>query len=117
LTTACQPFGADGLQRRHELATGVVDQAVHRAMRGHNGGHGLFDRVFLADVTHLKTDCATILRDFVRHRLQLLNLAPHQRHLGTQCASSCATQRPMPEPPPVTTTTLPANRLGAKTEP
>jgi hypothetical protein len=31
-------------------------------------------------------------------------------------ASSCAVQRPIPEPPPVTTTTLPANRPGTKTE-
>ncbi|MNT10522.1 hypothetical protein D3C72_1453570 [compost metagenome] len=31
-------------------------------------------------------------------------------------ASSCAVQRPMPEPPPVTTMHCPANRPGAKTE-
>ena len=30
--------------------------------------------------------------------------------------SSCDVQRPMPEPPPVTITTLPAKRPGAKME-
>ena len=42
------------------------------------------------------------------------------RPTSTTCApsdaSSCAVQRPIPEPPPVTTITCPANRPGANTE-
>ena len=34
-----------------------------------------------------------------------------------KAVNSCATQRPIPEPPPVTTATLPSNKWGVNTEP
>jgi hypothetical protein len=41
---------------------------------------------------------------------------PSSTGVAPSAASSWAVQRPMPEPPPVTTTTWPANRPGANTE-
>ena len=79
-------FGADGFQRRDVLAARVVHQPVHTTLRGHDGSHCLFHNVFLPYVTHLKTGCATVLRDLFLNGFQLLNIAPHQHHLSTQCA-------------------------------
>jgi hypothetical protein len=70
-------LAADGLQRRHKLATGVVHQPVDRAVFTHDGCHRLFDRRLLADVAHLEADFAAILRNLVRHLLEFLDLAPH----------------------------------------
>ena len=52
--------------------------------------------------------------DLALHRLELVRLAADERHRAPSAASSCAVQRPMPEPPPVTTTTWPANRPGGR---
>jgi hypothetical protein len=46
----------------------------------------------------------------------LSSLRPTSTTWAPSAASSCAVQRPMPEPPPVTSSTLCANRPGAKTE-
>jgi hypothetical protein len=50
------------------------------------------------------------------NRSQLVLIASHQGTVAPRDASSCATQRPMPEPLPVTTTTCPANNAARNTD-
>ena len=44
------------------------------------------------------------------------SLRPISTTWAPRLASSCAVQRPMPEPPPVTTTTRPCSKPGAKAD-
>jgi hypothetical protein len=46
----------------------------------------------------------------------LASVRPTSTGVAPSAASSCAVQRPMPEPPPVTTITWPASRSGRKAE-
>jgi hypothetical protein len=78
-------LGADGFQRRHELAAGVVDQAVDAAVFGQHGRDQAAHRVFLPDVADLRAGLAAILGDFRRDGLQLVGLAAHQHDARAQC--------------------------------
>ena len=53
-------------------------------MLGQHGGHGLFDRVFLPEVTHLQAGQAAVLCNLAGYRLQLVEFAAHQHHPGPQ---------------------------------
>jgi hypothetical protein len=55
---------------------------------------------------------AAVLGDLGGHGLELVGRAADERHVAPSDDSSCAVQRPMPLPPPVTMTTWPANRPG-----
>ena len=83
---AAPALGADGFQRRHVLAPGVVDQAVNGAVLGHDGGHAASHGVFLANIAGVQARRVghAVLGHFSGYPLQLLDLAPQQRYLRAQ---------------------------------
>ncbi len=109
-------LGRDGGERRDVLAAGVVDEAVDAAVRCDDGGDGRAYRFFLADVEGLRAGLAAAGFDLGAYLVELLGLAADQHHLRAERREFVRLQRPMPEPPPVTTMTCPPNRPGAKTE-
>ena len=107
-TTASQPLAVIALQRRRELAAGVVDQRVDAAVAREHRGDGGLDLRFLADVAGMRRADAAGGLDLALHRVAACaSVRPTITTAAPSAASSCAVQRPMPEPPPVTTTTWP----------
>jgi hypothetical protein len=93
-------------QRRGELAAGVVDEAVDAAVGGDDGGDGGLDGGLVADVAGVPVGGAAVLGDLGGDGESFARLRPMRTTWAPSAASSCAVQRPMPLPPPVTTTTL-----------
>jgi hypothetical protein len=91
-------LGAGLRQRRDVLAAGVVDQSVDPAMRGQHLAATVAHHILLADVAHMVLACPPSCVISACDRLQLVRLAADQRHRAPSAASSCAVQRPMPEP-------------------
>ena len=67
--------GADSLQRRGELAAGVVDQRVDAAVPFEHGGDGRAHRGLVADVAGMRARGAARGLDLGAHRGELVGLA------------------------------------------
>ena len=110
-------LGADVLQRRDVLAAGVVHQAVDAPMRADDGGHHGAHRRLPGGCRRRGSWRARRRRRFRQPRPAACRaLRPISTTCAPRLASSCAVQRPMPEPPPVITTTRPCMRPGAKAD-
>ena len=112
-------LGADAGQGRDVLPARVVDQGVDAPVAGQHFGHQRFDGSLIPYIRSVPADPGLRYSGLLQLGLncrQLVLIAPHQGHGSPRDASSCATQRPMPEPPPVTTTTCPANNAVRNTD-
>ena len=107
-------LGADRRERRGELAAGVVDERVDAAVAREYGGdrrlHRASSRMSQTCVEH----APPALSISARTASSLAAVRPTIATAAPSDASSCAVQRPIPEPPPVTTATWPRSRPGAK---
>ena len=72
--------------------------------------------LLLADVGRVAARRAARVRDLARDRFELSGLRPTSATRAPSAASSCAVQRPMPLPAPVTMPAWPANRPSRKTD-
>ena len=112
-----EALGRDCLQRRAVLTASVVDETVDAAAFGEHG----IDR---RDRRPLRRGCRRCVRSPCRHRPEISPLTlsslsasrPTSATCAPKVANSCAVQRPMPLPPPVTMTTWFANRPERNTE-
>ena len=108
------PSCGDGLHRRAELAAGVVHQAIEsgRATRAPASIHRGRDQRFVPDVGGGRWRCRRRFRSRPAPPPAFPACGRPARRARPARTSSCAVQRPMPLPPPVTMTVWPAKRPG-----
>ena len=85
-----------------------------RPCRATMSGDERLHRLLVADVGGGALGFAAIFRDLGRNLVELRFLAADETTVAPRLASSCAVQRPMPLPPPVTMWTCPSKRPGRK---
>ena len=116
-TTASQPLALIAASGAGNWPPALLTSASMRPWRASTVADRRLHRVFVADVADVRRAAAADGLDLALHRARASRaLRPTIATRAPSDASSCAVQRPMPEPPPVTSATWPANRSARKTE-